>query len=110
MQNAVEILAHELDAIHAALCEGRIADLEGRTEALVAAMEMMREDDAPALEMIRGKADRNAVCLEGAMRGLRAARRRIAEIRAIEAGSATYDPQGRRDASPVGQGSLAQRI
>jgi hypothetical protein len=45
---------------------------------------------------LRGLALRNAACLEGAMAGVRAARRRLGEIASAAQGLSTYDRKGGR--------------
>lgn len=64
---------------------------------------------AEALRRIRQKADRNAVVLLAAQRGMRAARRRLEEIRSAASGLVTYDRSGKR--AEVGEPrALAQRL
>ena len=61
------------------------------------------------VQMIRRKAERNAAVLQAAQKGIRSARRRLAEIRETAAGLVTYDRAGRR--SELGEGrNLAQRL
>ncbi len=50
--------------------------------------------DAASAQRVRQLATRNAACLDAALRGLRAARRRMADIAAAQAGVQTYDVRG----------------
>lgn len=64
---------------------------------------------AEELRRIRTLADRNAVVLLAAQRGVRAARRRFEEIRSASSGLVTYDRSGKR-AEVNEPRSLAQRL
>ncbi len=55
-----------------------------------------------ALRRIKQKADENAVLLDAARRGIRAARRRVEEARRVTTGLQTYDVKGRRAEIPPG--------
>ncbi len=86
-----------LDQIHSAILIADFATLEQLTPALETSMmaaQTMRE--AGLLAKIKVKAERNAACLMAAGRGVRAAQRRVAEIRDAAAGFSTYDPRGKR--------------
>ncbi len=65
--------------------------------------------DEEALRRIRRKADRNAVVLLAAQRGIRSARRRLEEVRSAASGLVTYDRQGKRAAVSEAH-QLAQRL
>lgn len=65
--------------------------------------------DGAALAVIRRKAEINARCLLAAQRGVRAARRRLTEIRAASGGLVIYDNKGRRSEVPNST-TLAQRL
>jgi hypothetical protein len=75
-------------------------------EALIKGADGLGEGD---LRVIRQKADRNAVMLLAAQRGIRAARRRVAEIRTASSGLVTYDRSGKR-AEVSDARTLAQRF
>jgi hypothetical protein len=86
-----------LDRIHSAILIADFAQLEQLTPALETSMagaQTLR--DAALLAQIRAKAERNAACLMAAGRGVRAAQRRIAEIRDAAQGFSTYDGRGQR--------------
>ena len=52
--------------------------------------------DAAVMGRLQRKAEENALLLDAARRGLRAARRRLEETRRVGAGLQTYDGHGRR--------------
>lgn len=100
-----------LDQIYRVALAGQIENLA----ALVPRMEALLADfagpvDQPLSDRLHQKAARNAICLQAAARGLRAARRRIAEIGAARDGLQTYDDRGRRAEVSHATGRLAQRI
>ena len=102
-------IAAELERIHLALREGRLQGLADSTALLEAALAALTEAAPETLALLHRKARRNAACLEAAGRGLRAARRRLAEIKATE-GLVTYDSHGKRDEAQRPAGLLAQRL
>jgi hypothetical protein len=61
------------------------------------------------VQMIRRKADRNGAVLLAAQRGIKAARRRLADVRAASGSLVTYDRSGRR-AEHSDSRNLAQRL
>lgn len=64
--------------------------------------------DAATLTLIRSKAERNAATMSAVQRGIRAALRRVAEIRSVSEGLVTYDKVGHRQQTvPSG---LTQRL
>jgi hypothetical protein len=93
-------LDHTLDHIFALLREGNLDDLKGALSDLESDLAVTPVTGSPATESalagLRRKAERNAACLKGAARGLRSARRRIAEVRAAATGLGAYDAQGQR--------------
>lgn len=100
-----------LDRMHAAVLAGDIRDLataEAELEAVLA--DFTTFGDRGLGERLHRKAARNATCLQAAARGLRAARRRIAEIQSARDGLQTYDGHGKRTDMPQGTGQLAQRF
>lgn len=103
-------LVHLLEASHDAIRRADFSALADLTEALLAAAETPGST-AAELEAVRDSAARNTGLLEAAAAGLRAARRRVAEIRAARAGLDTYDGRGtRRRLEPQGPVALRQRI
>jgi hypothetical protein len=112
-RSAIERLAAELDRLFDVLRNGKLDRLEGlveATQALEAELALMGSADAEDLALLRRKALRNAACLDATARGIRAARRKLAEIRAINSGLVTYDEKGRRDGVPTLSVRLTQRL
>ena len=107
---AIDRLSAELDRVYHVLRSGRLDGLAAATQALEAELARLDPMDAAGLELLRHKAQRNAACLDAAARGVRAARRRLAEIRTIESGLGTYDDKGRRDELPGLPILLTQRL
>ncbi len=99
-----------LDESRAAIRRADFAALENLTKAILAAADAPGASTAE-LAAVKAGAARNTVLLEAAAEGLRAARRRVTDIRAARAGLATYDGRGARQrlepATPV---SLRQRV
>lgn len=98
-------LEAELDRLLAAVKSGDLAALSDLTLEVEAA-------DAPTLARIRAKAERLALCLDAAAKGVREARWRVADIRAMGRDGeslVTYDGQGRRADLGAGR-ALAQRF
>ena len=99
-----------LDMVYEALLRSDYAALPGMTELLE---HEVQNPSAPLteaeLKVIRRKAERNGACLLSAQRGVKAARRRLAEIRSTAGGLVTYDRSGRR-AEATESRNLAQRM
>lgn len=111
MADAEASLAGLLDAMHAALRRGDLAALAALTPALetrLAADGVPR--DAVLLSALRRKLERNRACLEAAGRGLRAARRRLAEIAGAAGGLLTYGAQGQITRIAAADSRLARRL
>lgn len=87
-------LSDTLDAIRAALRRGDFAALADLSHRAEAQMLLPRRPDAASLNALRARADATGACLQAAARGIRAAERRMADLR--EGGLSTYDLQGRR--------------
>ena len=107
---AIDRLSAELDRVYQVLRSGKLEGLAAATQALEAELARLDPLDAAGLDLLRHKAQRNAACLDAAARGVRAARRRLAEIRTIETGLGTYDDKGRRDELPGLSIRLTQRL
>lgn len=69
-----------------------MADLAERTETALADLDP--QTDAERLKALRDQAGRNALALEAAAKGVRAARRRLAEVTSAREGVQTYDNAG----------------
>lgn len=99
-----------LDETYAALLRTDLAALAGLSAALERELQLVAGGLAEVqLRAIRQKADRNAVVLLAAQRGIRAARRRLQEVRSASSGLVTYDRSGRK-AEVSEARSLAQRL
>ena len=102
--------AQLLDLMHQAVFAADYAALSGLEDSL--AQEISRPDFAlneAELQLVRRKALRNATCLLAAGRGIKAARRRLADIRGASGGLVTYDRAGKRAAVSESR-NLAQRL
>ncbi len=105
MAETLETLEDLLDAVHRALLAGDLAALPPLAERIETAMVALPAGaDAHGLQT---RARRNALLLEAAGRGLRAARRRLEELRGA-ARLSTYDHAGRR-LTLGGAGQVARR-
>jgi hypothetical protein len=107
---ATEGLSGVLDEVLLAVRTGRFDQLEMAARRLEAGEEQLAGMGAGALSAIRRKAEMNAQCLAAALRGVRAARRRIAEIADLQKGMTTYDCHGRRDETQRPPGGLVERF
>ena len=101
--------AQLLDQVYEALLRADYAALPDMTAALEHELFAPGKWSGAQLAVISGKAARNGACLLAAQRGVKAARRRLAEIRTAAAGLTTYDRKGRR-AEVVQSRNLAQRL
>jgi len=112
---AVARLDRSLDRVHEILRRGNLTALPEAAAAIEAEIASLAATSGPApraadLAALRRKLARNALCLEGAARGIRAARRRIAEVRGAASGLAAYDAAGRRIPGDARPASLARRF
>jgi hypothetical protein len=99
-----------LDEVHAALLRKDYEILADLGAALGHELDQPSQKlDAAALAIIRRKADRNAATLTAVQRGIRAALRRITDIRLVSNGMTTYDRSGRKYEDQSGSG-LAERF
>ena len=100
-----------LDRVHRALLQGDYAALPALTAALSAAMAALEGDalHREALEAVARRARRNELCLLAAQRGIRAAQRRLSDIRSLGSSLVTYDQKGRR-AEVVAGRDLARKL
>jgi hypothetical protein len=104
--NAIERL---LDQMHAAILVSDFKTMNEVAPDLEKALADLRAPDAALLQRITGKAQRNAACLKAAGRGVRAALRRLTEVRQNAAGLVTYDGTGKRAKLSM-PGKLARRF
>lgn len=86
-----------LDRAYDAVMKADYAALDG-IDALISAHLTQKgaPKDIAVLTRLQQKAARNAICLQAAGRGIRAAVRRLEEVRRATLGLATYDGKGRR--------------
>lgn len=102
--------AQLLDQVYDALLQSDYGALPGMADLLERELQSPSETlTAAQLTVIRSKAARNGACLMAAQMGVKAARRRLAEIRSTAAGLVTYDRSGRR-AEVTESRNLAQRF
>jgi len=88
--------ARLLDDIHQTLLARQYDQLPALSLALEQALGQTGHLDAAALKLIQTKAQRNAATFTAVQRGMRAALRRVAEIRSVSTGLATYTKAGQR--------------
>lgn len=90
-------LDHLLDLAYAAVMKADYAALDGIEAKILAALAQSGAPrDLTQLTRLQQKAARNAICLQSAAKGMRAAMRRLEEVRRASVGLATYDGKGRR--------------
>lgn len=95
-----EPLADTLDQIRAALRRGDYAALPALSGRAEEQMLSLAVPDAARLGALRASAESTGGCLLAAMRGIRAARQRLADLK--EGTLSTYDTQGRRQRLSTG--------
>lgn len=93
-------LLEELESLRRKVGTGDLRDLDAAASAIEAGLADMPLLDAAAIARVRDAAAANARCLDAALRGLRAARRRVEELVAAERPE-TYDVEGRRKGMSV---------
>lgn len=107
MQTRLEEL---LDRARAAIMTADFAGAAAITPEIEAALTDLGSLADPAqLERLKNKALRNAALMDAARKGMRAAHRRMEEIRAVAKGGQTYDGHGKRADFQLG-GRLAGRF
>ncbi len=110
MNGPEEEISARLDEIRNLLRQGRLAELAPVTDALERAIAAADPIAPEGLRRLGDTARRTATALAAAARGVRAAHRRLAEIRAIGEGFVSYDAAGRRDDPPAQAGRLTRRV
>lgn len=101
------LLDREAAAVRCADFTG-LEGLATRKQALIDALAGEPAPEEQALDRLRQKAARNASALEAARQGLRAARRRILELRQADRPE-TYDSAGRRQGLSPASGAVEKR-
>ena len=98
LTSQTETLTDSLTALHRAQLRGDFRAMTGLTHQIERHLDsgVAQGLDTAALSRLRRLADENAVLLRAAQRGLRAAQRRIAEIRGVTTGLTTYTAGGQR--------------
>jgi hypothetical protein len=103
-------ISARLDEIRNLLRQGRLTELAPVTDALERAIAAADPIAPEGLRRLGDTARRTATALAAAARGVRAAHRRLAEIRAIGEGFVSYDAAGRRDDTSAQAGRLTRRV
>lgn len=98
-----------LDQMHVAILAADFATLGLLVPILEASLTGLEPPDLARLQDISRKATRNAACLQAALRGVRAAQHRLADLRQNASGLVTYTDAGKR-AKYAAPGALAQRL
>lgn len=99
-----------LDGVHDALLRGNYAVLAALSTDLTAEVAALAgRADAAALAAVALRARRNEICLLAAQRGIRAAQRRLRDIRSAGKSLVTYDQNGRRAEVTAGR-DLAKKL
>lgn len=110
-QGTGAMLEQVLDRMHRAVLAGDLAALVGMGDAIESLLgQVSHIDDLRFARRMLRKATRNSLCLHAAARGVRAARRRFAEIQAAHSGLVTYDEKGQRAQTLQTAGQLARRL
>jgi hypothetical protein len=104
-----ETLEEALGDMRAALREGNYAALPQIVSIIEERAEGLERDPEGAMQ-VRAMAARNAALLQAALRGLRAAQRRMAEISSAAKGLQTYDGFGKSCLLASGQNRFKQRF
>ncbi|NEX46370.1 hypothetical protein [Pseudotabrizicola algicola] len=91
-----------LRLVRQAVIAGNYRDLVDLLPELISREYMLSGADAESLARLRDEATRTANCLEAALAGVRAARRRTSEIIEANKGLTTYDRAGAKATVPFG--------
>lgn len=103
-------IAATLDLVRARVLSGAITELAPLTERIEQLLSNLGSLSAADAEIIRSKASQNARALKAAMQGVRAAQRRMADLREAATGHRTYGPKGQRSAVSGVSSTLRQRV
>jgi ElaB/YqjD/DUF883 family membrane-anchored ribosome-binding protein len=103
-------LAATLDQVRARVLAGAITELAPLTERIEQLLANAGGLSASEAAIIRTKGRQNALALQAAMQGVRAAQRRMAELREAVTGHRTYGPKGERSVVSGMPSTLRQRV
>lgn len=98
-QAVIDALDDVLDKERKALLEGdldTISELLAKKEELFEALREIEFDSVEGLGGLQGKAARNQVLLDGALKGIRAVAERMNTMRQVRKNLETYDRSGRK--------------
>lgn len=99
-----------MDQMHCAILAADYSSLGALSPRLEAALvELPAQVDASILRRLRRKAERNATCAQAAARGVRAAIRRLDEVKKNANGLVTYTENGQRNLQAF-DGELSRRF
>ena len=90
-----------LQNVRRAVMEGGYAQLAALLPALRETEEALQSADLRTLQALQAEAERTESCLVSALAGVRAARRRVAEVSEAARGLTTYDRGGLRATVPA---------
>lgn len=103
-------LLNALLRMREAALEGRFEGFSGLTaeiETLLSKADSLTKNDRIA---VMESAKRNTAILAAALQGMRAARRRLSDLREASTGHRTYGPSGQRSSLGLGPTQLRQRV
>ncbi|RGP35801.1 hypothetical protein [Pseudotabrizicola alkalilacus] len=99
-------MTKKIDTILADVRNSLMAGNYGQLATLIPALEtaeaQVPSNDLARLKALKAEAERTAHCLQAALSGVRAARRRVAEISEAAKGLTTYDREGHKATVPNG--------
>ncbi len=107
MDDAGGDLGQMLAAVPGLIRAGEFEALAQVSAVLADALASLGPADAPRLAALRAQAAANLVVLDGAARGVRAARVRVSEVMAAQTGVTTYDRSGARQVLRTTPGASA---
>ena len=103
-------LARVLDLVRDTVLHGDLNQLSPLTEQIGHLLGNATQMPESEMAMIRAKANQNLTTLNAAIQGVRAAQRRLTELREASTGHRTYGPGGGRSAVANLSTTLKQRI
>jgi hypothetical protein len=99
VETSMDSLDEVLEAEREALLRGdleKLAEMVETKEALIARLNEIMGNDLPRLRELDVKVRRNQQLLDGALEGIRAVARRMAELRRIRGSLETYGSDGKK--------------